>query len=164
MWSEFFNLPGVSRMYRIALAALLLLTSSLLAFDTTPTPVAPDGTNAVIDLPNSQHMRNSVGSDGSGLCVYTAVTMSARWQNVSDMYGFRKFAEGRPGGSYPEKLASDIKTYSARNGRKPPAFVQHSGGDETFLDLGMHTRRMAGITYAAYAGCSQPPCHPITTR
>lgn len=135
-------------MKRIALAIVLLLSSTLLAFDPTPVPVSPDGINAVIDLPTSQHMRNTGGSDGSGLCVYTAVTMAARWQNVTSMFDFRKFAEGRPGGSYPEKLASDIKTYSARNGRRPEPYVQHTGGDETFLDLCMKTRRAACITYA----------------
>lgn len=138
----------MKRIILVALAALFFACGALTAFDTKPDPLLPDGKVIQDPLPASEHMRNVGGSDGAGLCVYTSVTLSAKWHNLSEMYGLRKFAEGRPGGSYPEKLASDIKTYAARNNVKAPDYVQHTGGDDGFLDLVLQTRRYPGITYA----------------
>ena len=131
-----------------AVAVLLALTASLLSFDTKPTPVLPDGTRIVFDLPADQHMQNVGGSDGAGLCVYTSITLGAKWQNTKEMYNLRKFAEGRPGGSYPEKMDADLKIYAKRYNVTIPNYVQHTGGDDAFLDLCIQTRRMPGITYA----------------
>lgn len=141
----------------LAIATLLALCATLLAFDTTPKPVAPDGTKAIIDIPTLQHMQNTGGTDGYGLCVPTSVTVAAKWHNLPELYGFRKFAEGRPGGSYPEQLDSDLKLYASRNKIKLPPFIQHTGGDDAFLDLLMATRRMGGITYAGVDGFYDSP-------
>lgn len=135
-----------------AFVALMALATGLLAFDTTKVPVSPDGVRAAIDAPNTIHMQNTGGTDGAGLCVFTSVTVAAKWQNLPTMYGFRKFAEGRPGGSWPEGLERDLKLYEKRQGIKLPPYVQHTGGDEAFLDLCVATRRMPGITYAGLDG------------
>lgn len=132
----------------VALVTLLALATGLLAFDTRPEPVFPDGTKIQLVLPAKRHMQNVGGSDGAGLCVYTSVTLSADWQNLPEMKSLRKFAEGRPGGSYPEKLDADLKTYAQRYNVTLPNYVQHTGGDDAFLDLLIATRRMPGITYA----------------
>jgi hypothetical protein len=89
-------------MIRVLSTLVLLLGTFGLAqadFQPTKTPLSPDGHRAVIDLPSSLHMKNVGGSDGAGLCVYTSVTHAARWQNLPQMDGFRKWAERRPGGS-----------------------------------------------------------------
>ena len=131
-----------------AVAVWLGLGGALLAWDTKADPTLPNGKTLQLPLPASEHMMNTGGSDGAGLCVYTSVTLSAHWHNITDAYNLRKFAEGRPGGSYPEKLASDLKTYSLRYNVTLPTYVQHTGGDDSFLDLCMKTRRYPGITYA----------------
>ncbi len=132
----------------LALALWFGLGGALLAFDTRPTPDLPGGKTIQLPLPAVEHMQNVGGSDGAGLCVYTSVTLAAKWQNIGEAYQLRKFAEGRPGGSYPEKLAADLKTYAGRYNVTLPNYVQHTGGDDAFLDLCMRTRRMPGITYA----------------
>lgn len=141
-------------MKRLTLAAgiAVLLGLSAFGFDTRTTPDATDGTRAVVDIPKDQHIMNVGGSDGAGLCVYTSVELGARWQNAAGALGLRKFAEGRPGGSYPEKLESDLKTFAARNKITLPPYVQHTGGDDAFLDLCFATRRSPGITYAGFDG------------
>ena len=136
----------------LSLLALVLGAGMLFSIESSPTPAFPDNTKAQIDLPIPQHMRNVGGSDGAGLCVYTSVVMGARWHNLPDVYGLRKFAEGRPGGSYPEKLDADLKSYATRNSCTIPPYIQHTGGDDTFLLLVLATRRMAGITYAGNDG------------
>lgn len=140
--------------HRILAAVLLALglATAAFPFDTTKTPVAPDGTKAVIDLPPDQHMTNVGGSDGAGLCVPTSITVAAKWQGLFDLYQYRKFTESRPGGSYPEKTDADLKTYANRYKVTLPPYVQHTGGDETFLELCFATRRMPGMTYAGLDG------------
>lgn len=131
-----------------SLAALVCLAGGLLSFDTRPSPALDDGSRIVFDLPADQHMQNVGGSDGAGLCVYTSITLAAKWQNTKELFSFRKFAEGRPGGAYPEKIDADLKVYAKRYNVAIPGYVQHTGGDEAFLDLCAQTRRMPGITYA----------------
>lgn len=132
----------------LACLAGLLVSTTLLAWDTRTTPTFPDGTPIDLALPARLHMQNTGGSDGAGLCVYTSVVLAARWQNTREVYDLRKFAEGRPGGSYPEKLANDLKVYANRYNITLPPYLQHTGGDDRLLDLCMATRRMACITYA----------------
>jgi hypothetical protein len=138
----------MKRPFLAALVWLAVCVGSLAAWDTRPEPILPDGKPIMLVLPASEHMSNVGGSDGAGLCVYTSVTLSAKWHNITGAYNLRKFAEGRPGGSYPEKLAADIKTYSTRYHVTLPNYVQHTGGDDAFLDLCMLTRRYPGITYS----------------
>ena len=134
-------------------AAVFALALVAHAIDTVPRPVAPDGTPATIDLPASRHVRN-VGSqvDGLGLCVFTSVQQAADWHNVPQLLGFQRWMAKRPGGGHPEKLDRELAAYCAAQGRPTPAYVQHVGGDEAFLDLAVKTGRMASITYAGADG------------
>src|SRR6266545_2416336 len=88
--------------------ALTSLAAEPAAFAPTKEPISPAGVRASIDLPASQHMRNTGGmgrggpGTGLGLCVFTSITHSARWANIVDLEGFRKWMESKPGGGYPE--------------------------------------------------------------
>jgi hypothetical protein len=139
-----------ARGYFFAVLAVFMFGVVGFAFEPTREPVAPDGTRAVIDVPADQHMMNVGGSDGYGLCVPTSITVAAKWQNVSDYFGYRKFCEARPGGSYPEKTEADIRAYASRYKVAVPNYVQHTGGDEAFLDLLIRTRRAPAMTYAGH--------------
>ena len=118
-------------------------------FTATKAPVSPSGTRAVIDLPVSQHMHNTGGSDRAGLCVGTSVTHSARWQNVRELDGFRRWLEARPGGSFPEKLARDLKAFCAQKGVPVPRYVMGTGVDTRLMELAFRTRRCPAITHTA---------------
>lgn len=144
--------------FRTAAAlALLCGLSGVVAAGFSPSkePVAPDGTKAVCDLPASQHMRNTGGSDGprgpgsgSGLCVFTSVEHSAKWQNVGGLYGFQTWMTRRPGGGYPQKLDAMLKAYCREKGIPIPPYIQHTGGDAEFLELALKTDRLPCVTYA----------------
>lgn len=136
--------------YAILAVLLSLVATPASAFTPTKTPVSPNGVPAQVDLPTSQHMRNTGGSDGAGLCVFTSVTVAARWQNLPEMEGFRAWAEKRPGGSLPDLLVADLKEYADEKGIKLPSYVQHVGGDAEFVRLVLSTRRMPAITYAGF--------------
>jgi hypothetical protein len=110
-------------------------------------PVSPAGVRATADIPTSQHIRNTGGSDGAGLCVFTSAELSARWQNVPALDGFQQYMRRFPGGGWPEKLDRYIQSYCNSRGVPVPRYVQHTGGDEEFLDLAIRTGRMPFMTY-----------------
>lgn len=119
-----------------------------------PAPVAPnndhiggpqfDGRALSIDLPASEHLKNKVGSDGSGLCVFTSIDHAARWQNEADLIGFRDFMTKYPGGGYPQKVDEYIKK---KAGSGHVDYIQSTTGDEALLELALKTGRMVCITY-----------------
>ncbi len=129
---------------------LILLTAAvgIAQFTPTQTPVAPDGTKAVCDLPGSLHIRNVGGSDGAGLCVFSSVEVASRWQNIDELTGFQKWMTRRPGGGWPQKLDQTIAAYCKEKGVPVPKYLQHTGGDDEFLDLAIKTDRMVCVTYA----------------
>lgn len=140
-------------MKRFVLAVVLLaaLTGIALAdFVTTSNPVHPNGTRATIDVPAEQHIRNIGGSDGAGLCVITSNELAGRWQSIDFLSGAQKWFAKRPGGSYPEMLARDLKLFAASKNAPLPKHIQHTGGDIEFFRLAMKTRRSVSITYAGH--------------
>lgn len=111
-----------------------------------------NGTRAVVDLPVSQHMRNVGGSDGYGLCVFTSLQHSARWQGVYSIEGYRRYMESRPGGGYPSKVDATLKAFCQSKGITVPDYIQHTGGDDGFLDLAIRTGRCPSVTYGGKDG------------
>lgn len=120
-------------------------------FVVTKSPVK-DGVRATTDLPIEQHKRNTGGSDGLGLCVYTATWHAAIWQSVSELYGFRDWMKNYPGGSYPQKFEKTLNDYCREKGIPAPSYVQHTGGDADTLTLALKTGRMVCVTYCGVDG------------
>lgn len=143
---------------RTALAALtitlaLAIGASAQQFTPTKQATAPDGVKATCDLPTTEHMRNTGGigpggpGTGAGLCVFTSAEHSARWQNISELYGLQKYMTTRPGGGWPEKLDQVIAAYCREKRVAVPRYIQHTGGDDTFLDGAVKTDRLVCVTY-----------------
>lgn len=130
------------------LAAVAALATAALAIEPTREPVSPDGTRAVVDLPTSQHMRNVGGSDGAGLCVFTSLQHASYWQNVRELDGFRAWMQRRPGGGWPQKVDQMFAQFCREKGVSVPPYIQHTGGDESFLELALKTDRVPCVTYA----------------
>src|SRR5260370_30645652 len=78
------------------------------------------------DLPPSEHLKNSVGRDGLGLCVFTSIDHAARWSNEPALIGFRDFMTKQPGGGWPEKVDDYIPKMAASKGLPAPGYVQHT--------------------------------------
>lgn len=106
-------------------------------------PTAPDGrTQVICDLPVDQRTRNVGGRDGLGLCVFSSIGHSARWQNERRLVNFQKQMRAEPGGGWPEKVDRMIEKYG-----KGTRYVQYEGGDPSILELALKTGRMPGVTY-----------------
>lgn len=133
-------------MKRIVLA-LVLIATPLAAQEfgklSLGGPVGPDGkTEVVCDLPVSERMRNVGGRDGAGLCVFTSIMHSARWQNEQRLWNFQADMRKEPGGGWPGK----VDTMIARYGKGTP-YLQYEGGDPAILEVALATGRMPGVTY-----------------
>jgi hypothetical protein len=112
-------------------------------------PVAPDGTTEInCDLPGDLHLKNKGGSDGAGLCVFTSIAHSARWQNVPSLEDFRDWMTKHPGGGYPQKVTQMILRKCQETGVPEPAYVQVEGKDLEILKLACKTGRMPAVTYS----------------
>lgn len=154
-----------------ALSLLLSVAWSIAAIaqipagiSTTKQAVSRDGVKAMCDLPPREHLMNRGGNDrtrenpmgepgkGYGLCVFTSVEVAARWQAARELHGFQEWMTRRPGGGYPEKLDRMIAAFCKERNVPTPAYVQHTGGDEAFLDLVVKTDRLACVTYAGMDG------------
>jgi hypothetical protein len=101
------------------------------------------GKEVVADIPSPLRAKNVGGRDGAGLCVFTSIMHSARYQNEQRLWDFQKQMQKEPGGGYPEKVDKMIEKYG-----KGTPYVQHTGGDPSFLRLALKTGRMPGVTYS----------------
>jgi hypothetical protein len=107
-----------------------------------------DGTELQCDLPGDFHLKNCGGSDGSGLCVFTSISHSARWQNVAVLEGFRDWMRKHPGGGYPQKVDRMIAEICNEKGVPPPSYLQVEGDDLEVLKTACRSGRMPGVTYS----------------
>lgn len=135
-------------MRAILLAISLSFSATAIGFTPTSTPVSPGGLRAAVDLPGELHQRNTGGSDGAGLCVFSAFEDECEWMGYTQMRGFHKWMENYPGGGWPEKLDKMVAQFCKEKGVEIPPYIQHIGGDEDLLALAIKTRRGACITYA----------------
>jgi hypothetical protein len=104
--------------------------------------VGPDGQEVVTDLPQPLRMKNVGGRDGAGLCVFTSISHSARWQAERRLWELQTDMRKEPGGGYPAKVDAMI----ARYGKGAP-YIQYEGRDPAVLELALKTGRMPAVTY-----------------
>jgi hypothetical protein len=97
-------------------------------------------THVACYLPLEQRMFNTGGSDGAGLCVYSSVTMAARYQNETKLFGLRAYAEKRPGGAWPAKLKKDIDAVAP-----DCKWLQCEGKDMAFVRAAINSGRMVSL-------------------
>ena len=92
-------------------------------------------------------MRNTGGSDGSGLCVFTSIEHAARWHNLEVLQGFQDFMRKRPGGGYPSKVDKMIDAICAERHLPKPKYIQVESNDLEILKLACRTGHMPSVTY-----------------
>lgn len=111
-------------------------------------PIAADGKTAVVcDLPLALRLKNTGGSDGEGLCVFTSLAHAARWSNEQRLWNLQQQMTREPGGGTPSKVTAMIAKY----GPGTP-YLQHTGGDVEFLRAALKTGRMVCVTYCGGPG------------
>jgi hypothetical protein len=128
----------------------LLLTGAMLlgwgAFAQAQVSPPPNGPQ--VDYPKHEWMKN-IGSqkDGSGMCVFTSIEMSAIWCGLEDFRGFRNWcAKNYPGGGYPGKVDTLIAAYCESRSIQKPPYLQYEGGSLDVLKASLGSGRMAAVT------------------
>lgn len=114
----------------------------------TTEPYARDGTPVDAWLPQSLHMKNTGGSDGAGLCVFTSIEMVARANNIRQLFGFQQWMTKRPGGGYPAKTTDMIRRYCGEQFKEMPVFFHVEANDLGILKRALQSGRAVGITYS----------------
>lgn len=121
----------------------LILFLTLAADSQVGGRTSPDGAEQIqIDLPGTQQLKNVGGRDGAGLCVFTSIEHSGRWQNVEKLTGFQNQMKKELGGGWPEKVDKMLGKYAPNT-----AYLQYSGDDPSLLKLAIKTGRMPCVTY-----------------
>lgn len=110
-------------------------------------PNSPEGFAPRNDLPAEWHLRNKGGSDSAGLCVFTSIDHSARWQDVPQLVGFRDWMTRYPGGGWPQKVDQMIAKISTERGMSTPQYLQVEGDDLEILKRACKSGRVPGVTY-----------------
>lgn len=107
-------------------------------------------------MPLSYYIRNTGGSDGAGLCVFTSIYHSGVYQGLP-LSEYRKFMERRPGGGWPEKVDRTLKEYAKEKATWLPRYVHVFSLDN--LDIvqaavreGMMVCSTWGTDYSHYQG------------
>ncbi|HYV40107.1 MAG TPA: hypothetical protein VE988_30755 [Gemmataceae bacterium] len=133
-------------MKRLLISSLLVL---VLAFhcQAAPTlggPIAPDGkTKVMIDFPLSLRKENVGGRDGAGLCVFTSIMHSARWQKETPLEDFQTLMRKELGGGWPEKVDKMIGKYAGG-----VDYFQYEGRDLLVLQMALQSGRLPSVTYS----------------
>jgi hypothetical protein len=143
-------------MRRFALIVLLFATGVASAGESkVGGRASPDGKEEIaIDLPASQHLRNKVGTDGLGLCVWTSITMSGDWCNEDGLRSLQQQMTRQKGGGWPERVDELLP-------RLAPGvqYVQYVGRDPSIIASAIRSGRMPCVTYGyspRYVGPRNP--------
>jgi hypothetical protein len=83
----------------------------------TATPAGPsyEGDEVAVDLPEQMRVRNTVGIDGQGLCVWASIEMMARYHNEESLIGIFKQMQSEKGGGWPERVDREMRKRGLEN-------------------------------------------------
>jgi hypothetical protein len=108
----------------------------------------PPAQGPQIDYPKSEWMKNIVSRlDGSGMCVFTSIEMSAIWCGIDEFRGFRDWcAQNYPGGGYPQKVDNLIDAYCKAKQIPKPHYMQTETSDLGTMRKALESGRMVAVT------------------
>jgi hypothetical protein len=133
-------------MHHRLLAAILILylPSFVEAQPKLGGQTSPDGSVKVkINFPVHLRQKNTGGRDGAGLCVFTSIEHSARWQLETSLVDFQAAMRKEDGGGWPDKVDQMIGKYA-----DGVDYAQYEGRDPIILKACLASGRMPGVTYS----------------
>lgn len=103
---------------------------------------AHEGRAADTDVPAPMRIRNTVGTDGAGLCVWASTQMMANYLNTRELRGVFAYMQTQRGGGWPERVDAVMKKFAP--GVK---YRQYLGPDLDFVQEGIDSGRPVCVTY-----------------
>lgn len=107
----------------------------------------PNGKPAQIQYPPERHTRNTTGTDGSGLCVFTSMKHAGDWQEDTLFVKQLEFMRTQRGGGYPEKVNEVLKKASTKYNLQIPPYIQVQDTDIDILKIALKNGYMPCVTY-----------------
>jgi hypothetical protein len=142
-----FQMPlqeGLTPMKHLAFFLTLCVPLPAIATPVAGGPVSPDGqVKVMIDYPEKYRAKNVGGRDGAGLCVFTSIMHSARWQLEPSLYDFQDKMRQEAGGGWPGKVDMMIPKYG-----QGVDYLQYEGRDMTVLAVALRSGRLPSVTYS----------------
>jgi hypothetical protein len=130
----------------VAILALLCVATTESNAEFVASGNTHQGKEVMIDLPLDLHIRNVGGSDGLGLCVFASLSHAGKWQSDPVATAIFPWMRTKPGGGYPSKVDAMLARLGNELGQKC-AYIQHTQGDDAFLDAALATGRFPCVTY-----------------
>ncbi len=125
-----------------SILSLTILLSTAWSAPATPGGSSYNGVEVACDLPELLRVKNTVGTDGQGLCVWASTEMAARYQNCEEMVGVFEQMKRERGGGWPDRVDSVMKS------RAPGVkYQQYLGPDIAFIQTGIDSGRPVCVTY-----------------
>lgn len=101
-----------------------------------------DGKAVDCDVPMPLRIRNTVGTDGAGLCVWASLQMTANYLNIEELSGLFEYMQTQRGGGWPERVDQMMKRFAPD--RK---YKQYQGSGLDFIEEGIRSGRPVCVTY-----------------
>lgn len=134
------------------LALICLIAAGMCGAMVEGDAISPDGKAEITcDLPVELRLKNTGGigprgpGTGSGLCVFTAIELCGRYQNVAALVGFQQKMTREPGGGHPQKVTQMMQRYCPG-----VDYLQHTAGDVAWLRAALRTGRPVATTYCGH--------------
>lgn len=100
-----------------------------------------DGNAVDCDLPQVIRVRNTVGTNGMGLCVWASTEMMGRYTSQHEIIGIFEQMKHEPGGGWPARVDKEMH-------RRPGVkYRQYQGADIAFIQEGINSGRPVCVTY-----------------
>lgn len=100
------------------------------------------GVPIMADLDIDLRIRNTVGTDQKGLCVWASLSMGARWHNCEELAGLFDEMKKEPGGGWPTRVDEKMQRYAPH-----VRYEQYLGSKFDFLDHHVRKGRIVCATY-----------------
>lgn len=130
------------RQFLATLAALGVASPRALAERAIRNGPTHDGTPVMADLDVGLRIRNTVGTDKKGLCVWASLTMGARYHNCDELSDLFADMTHEPGGGWPSRVDEKMKRYAPHI-----RYEQYLGGKLDFIAHHVRKGRLVCATY-----------------
>lgn len=100
-----------------------------------------DGSEVDCDIPMEMRIRNTVGINGMGLCVFASMQMEASYQNIQELAGLFDYMKRQPGGGWPQKVDRIMQKLAPN-----VQYKQYQGDSLDFIQEGINSGRPVCVT------------------
>lgn len=126
----------------LPLVLCLMFTGPAFAQKETKNGPIHEGQAVDCDLPQEIRVRNTVGINGMGLCVWASLEMNSRYLNCTELIGNFDDMKRKAGGGWPDRVDKIMAARAPNVG-----YEQYLGADVAFVQDWINTGRPVCVTF-----------------